>query len=112
MKITILGRDVDIRYNVATQIAYERITGKPIQTIADQQLGDVTAIAFASIVANNPGCDLTMEDILYRASSAEFGALTSALNAEIMAWAGIPTIAEAHVPPADEGADADSKKKA
>ena len=48
-----MGKDVDIAYNMATQIAYEEITGKAFDTESLNKASNMMALYYACILANN-----------------------------------------------------------
>lgn len=85
-KITILGKEVTIAYNIATQIAYEEITGTAFDPSALEKTGNMMALFFACILANNRDTTLTMDDLLTDADAGDIKVLREAVLDSFHEW--------------------------
>lgn len=88
--IKFLGKDIKVAFNMATQIVYEKITGKAFTEDVLQSTEQVVTLYYAVILANNPTIDITLDDILTKAKGGEIGALSAALTESFLDWAQIP----------------------
>lgn len=88
--IKFLGKDIKVAFNMATQIVYEKITGKAFTEDVLRSTEQVVTLYYAVILANNPTTDITLNDILTKAKGAEIGALSAALTESFLDWAEIP----------------------
>ena len=107
-KIKLLGKDVNIAFNLATEIAYEQITGEAFGIEKLSFTKNAVALYMAAIIANNPDIDITTEDIISKASGTEVKALSDAIYAEMKAWMDIPDVMVEKV----EAKDEDEEKNA
>lgn len=105
-KINLLGKEVNIAFNLATEIAYEQITGEAFGIEKLSFTTNAVALYMATIIANNPDIDITTEDIISKASGAEVKALSDAIYAEMKAWMNIPDVMEEK----EEAKDEDEEK--
>lgn len=102
-KIKINGEDLTIKFNFATELSYEELTGKVFDAgeILPQdetpKSADVIKLALACVIANNPDAKTDGEYILHEATREEVTELIQATIKEMMVWLGVPTIAEEHV---------------
>lgn len=93
-QVTILGEDVNIAYNLATQIIYEKITG---HTINLEQLGMTSVnstLLYASIIANNDDTNINYDRFMDDVDSKELTAGINALSDSIAEWYDLPKIME------------------
>lgn len=107
-KITINGEELAIAFNLATELAYEKLTGKLFvakEVIpADDNPGsdNIIKAAIACVIANNPDAKTDGDYILLHATRDEAKQLIATVLKEMLTWLGVPEIAEAHIPkPAD-----------
>ena len=91
-KINLLGKEVNIAFNLATEIAYEKITGEAFGIEKLSFTTNAVALYMAAIIANNPDIDINTEDIIGKASGAEVKTLSDAIYAEMKAWMNIPDV--------------------
>lgn len=90
--INILGRQVNIAYNIAVQILFEDIVGKSL-TEADFTLTrNSLALYYACISVNNKDTDITIDDLMYNVSGDEMATLRVAVTESISEWSHIPSI--------------------
>ena len=78
--LTILGQEVIIMFNMAVQISFEEITGKPFSEIDTNVSKDSLALAYSAIIANNPDCNITVDNLMHDASGAELNAVIKAIS--------------------------------
>ena len=90
-KITLNGSTVNIAFNMATQIGFEEISGKPFHEIDVNHVKDKMALFAAVILANNPKADFDTEWLMKDATQAELNQLEKAVFEEVNKWAGIPS---------------------
>ena len=102
-KINLLGKEVNIAFNLATEIAYEQITGEAFGIEKLSFTKNAVALYMAAIIANNPDIDITTEDLISKASGAEVKALSDAIYAEMKAWMNIPDIMDEREEKKEEG---------
>ena len=107
-KINLLGKEVNIAFNLATEIAYEQITGEAFVIDKLSFTKNAVALYMAAIIANNPDIDITTEDIISKASGAEVKSLSNAIYAEMKAWMNIPDV----MTEKEENKDEDEEKNA
>lgn len=84
--INVLGRTIDIAYNMATQIAYEEITGKPFDVADMDRTGNTMALYYACIVANNKDTDITFDELIGNADASDITTLREAVTASFSDW--------------------------
>ena len=89
--ITLNGSTVNIAFNMATQIGFEEISGKPFHEIDLSLVKDKMALFAAVIFANNPENDLDTSWLMKEATQAELSKLEKAVFEEVNKWAGVPS---------------------
>ena len=87
--INFLGKDVVICYNMATQIAYEEITGNTFDVADLNKTSNAMALYLACIFANNPETDITLDNILKDATANEIKTLQNAVLDSFKEWCGV-----------------------
>ena len=88
--LTILGHEVVILFNMAVEISFEEIAGKPFSEFDLKSSKDVLALAYAGIIANNPDVEITANDLMYKASGAELAAVINTITESFIEWNNIP----------------------
>lgn len=88
--ITILGETLTIAFNMAVQISFEEITGKPFSEIDTNVSKDSLALAYSAIIANNPDCNITVDNLMHDASGAELNAVIKAISDSFVEWNKVP----------------------
>ena len=89
--IKINGSNVVIAFNMATQIGFEEISGKPFHEIDLSLVKDKMALFAASILANNPKTDFDTGWLMKYATQAELNQLEKVVFEEVNKWAGVPS---------------------
>ena len=88
--ISILGHEVVITFNMAVQISFEEITGKPFSDINTDSSKDNFALAYAAIIANNPDTKITADNLMRDISGAELKDLLQAISDAAVEWNEMP----------------------
>lgn len=84
--INILGQDVKISFNMATQLCFEEITGQSFSTAALDKTSNTLALYYACILANNEGIEITFDDLLDKASALDIKILREAVLESFSSW--------------------------
>ena len=77
-------------FNMAVQISFEEITGKPFSEIDTNVSKDSLALAYSAIIANNPDCNITVDNLMHDASGAELNAVIKAISDSFVEWNNVP----------------------
>lgn len=105
--ITILGRQVNIAYNMAVQILFEDIVGKSISDADFTLTRNSLALYYACISVNNKDTDITIDDLMYNISGEEMSTLRVAVTESISEWSHIPSIMDDDKKEGDEASKKD-----
>lgn len=92
MKVTILGETIDIRFNMAVEIAYEEITDEPFSIDRLNRQKNTLALGMAAIVVANPDTEITVERLMHEASGVEMGKLNRAVLKSMTEWLTVPKV--------------------
>ena len=84
--INILGKDVKIAFNMATQLCFEEITGQAFSTAALDKTSNTLALYYACIIANNDDTTITFDDLLDRATAKDIKILREAVLDSFRSW--------------------------
>lgn len=103
--INIIDKEVKIAFNLATEIAYEQITGEAFGIEKLSFTKNAVALYMAAIIANNPDIDITTDDLISKASGKEVKALSDAIYAEMKAWMNIPDVMDEQEEKKEEDAE-------
>lgn len=90
-KITILGCEVIIVFNMAVQITFEEISGKPFAEIDNNSSKDILALAYSAILANNPDTSITIDKLMHEASGKDMAELLNAVTESFIQWNKMPS---------------------
>lgn len=108
-KITILGCEVIIVFNMAVQITFEEISGKPFAEIDNNSSKDNLALAYSAILANNPDTSITIDKLMHEASGKDIADLLNAVTESFIQWNKMPsTLADDEDHPADNSDNPDN----
>ena len=77
-------------FNMAVQISFEEITGKPFSEIDTNVSKDSLALAYSAIIANNPDCNITVDNLMHDASGAEINGVIKAISDSFVEWNKVP----------------------
>ena len=89
-QITLLGETLTIVFNMACQIAFEEITGKPFNDFDSQKSKDILALDYAVISVNNPDSNITADRLMREANAQDMKTLNNAITAALMDWNDMP----------------------
>lgn len=101
-KIKINGEELNITFNLATELAYEEVTNTPFDAsdIFKENKVNTKALVYASIacvIANNPDAKTDADYILRQATREEVNELVKTTTTALIDWLNIPAISDAHV---------------
>jgi hypothetical protein len=109
MKVKFLGEEIDIKFNMAVEIAYEEITGEPFNIEALSKTKNTVALDMAAIIVANPDTSISIEDLMTKANGKEIGDLNNAVIATMTEWLQIPKVA-ADVEAGEEQSDVNDEQ--
>lgn len=89
-QITLLGETLTIVFNMACQIAFEEITGKPFNDFDSNKSKDILALDYAVISVNNPDTEITADRLMREANAQDMKILNNAITSALMDWNDIP----------------------
>lgn len=89
-QITLLGETLTIVFNMACQIAFEEITGKPFSDFDSNKTKDILALDYAVISVNNPDTEITADRLMREANAQDMKILNNAITSALMDWNDIP----------------------
>lgn len=98
-KITILGEEITIKFNMAVELAYEEIAQKPFDLKELKSQKESLALYIAAIITNNPDTKITFERLVNEATGPEIALLQKTVIEAMTEWLQIPA-----VEPVDEAA--------
>ena len=97
-KITVMGEELTIKFNMAVQIAYEDITGRPFNLDDFKIKKFMPALFMAAIIANNPKTKVTMDYLLSDATVDEVHDLDVAISETMSDWLHISDVIHVEKP--------------
>lgn len=89
-KIQLNGISLTIAFNMASQIGFEEISGKPFSQFDENSSKDTIQLATAVIIANNPDTEFKTDWLMRGATAKEIVELTTTIYKEMEKWAGVP----------------------
>lgn len=91
-KVKVLGHELDIMFNMAVQIEFEEISGKPfdIKTLDTQTA--TMQLCYASLKVSNHKVPFTFEDMVNIIDVEETASLKDAVFDEFREWYKIPKV--------------------
>lgn len=92
MTIEILKEKLDIRFNMAVELAYEEITGEEFNVESLKKMKNTIALGMAAILVANENTEITIERLLKEANGHEIGALNKAVLDSMTEWLAIPEV--------------------
>lgn len=92
MTINILNEEIDIRFNMAVELAYEEITNEPFNIESLNKMKNTLALDMAAIIVAKEDTQITIERLMKEANGKEIGQLNNAVITEMMAWLQIPAV--------------------
>lgn len=101
-KVKILGEELDIRFCMAVELAYEEISGEAFSLDGLKSARNRMALMMAAVLVSSPGTAITAERLLREATGPETAALQGAVLESMTRWLEIPAVAAAAGPEAPE----------
>lgn len=110
IKVTFLGEELNIVFNMGVQIGYEDIIGKPFDILTvGQTAASRAALYQAAIITGNPDKKFDFDKILEHATFRDLDPVDKAVAECMTEFFGIPVLAEQHVPEPTEEEKEDPK---
>jgi len=104
-KVTILGKKMKIFFNMAAEIEYEELSGKPFDLQEMNTQKATMQLCYAVLKVSNDNMPFTIDEMNRKATFSETAELKAAVIEAMNEWLGIPPVmaeeAEAQ-PPAEE----------
>lgn len=91
-RIAILGEEVNVRFNMAVQLAYEEMLDEPFDLSSLTHRKQQVALYLAVIIANNPDTAITYDRFTHEATACEVNALDAAIGEAMATWFNIPKV--------------------
>ena len=103
-KITILGHDLNVSFNMAAEIEYEELSGKPFDLEKMNTQKATMQLCYAAMKVSNDKVPFTIGEMNRKATLSETAELKSAVIDAMNEWLGIPAVMaeEAQAQPAGE----------
>jgi len=102
-KINILGHELNICFNMAVEIEYEELSGKPFDLQQMDTQKATMLLCFASLKMSNDKVPFTFDQLNRDATFSETAELKSSVIKAMNEWLGIPAVmAEETHPTAEE----------
>lgn len=111
-KVTVLGETIDIRFNMAVEIAYEDIANEPFNVQSLERQKNIVALCMAVIIVNNPDTKITTEQFIREVPSDEYNAIVSTVIEAMTEWMKIPFVIPQDKPSEEETEKAEDSKNA
>lgn len=90
--VSILGEEINIKFNLAVECAYEKIAGKPFDLNDLVSQTSSTALYMAAIIESNPDTAITVERLMREATGPEIEQLSKAVVAAMTEWLDMPDV--------------------
>lgn len=100
-QIELFGETLDIAFNMAVEIAYEEISGKPFSVDDLNSVKNTVSLYYAAILVNNPDTNIQPDDLLKKATASDVVTLRTAVFGAFEEWCNIPEVMKKEEGPAD-----------
>lgn len=103
-KIKILGHELNIIFNMAVEIEYEDLSGKPFDLQQMDTQKTTMQLCYATLKVSNNNVPFTIDEMNRKATFSETAELKAAVIKAMNEWLGIPAVMseEAQAQPAGE----------
>ena len=103
-KITILGHDLNVSFNMAAEIEYEELSGNPFDLEKMNTQKATMQLCYATLKVSNDKVPFTIDEMNRKATFSETAELKSTVIEAMNDWLGIPAVMteEAQAQPAGE----------
>lgn len=109
-KITLLGEEIDIRFNMAVMLAYEEIMGEPFLGSEFQTLKSRYALLLAAVINSKPDTRITADALLKEAGWTEIQTALETVTELMSEWFDIPGVMKAENDDEDDKENAEKPK--
>lgn len=100
--VTILGHELNISFNMAVEIEYEELSGKPFDLQQMDTQKATMQLCYAVMKVSNDKVPFTFEELNRKATFSETTALKAAVIEAMNDWLGIPAVMAEEAKPAAE----------
>lgn len=100
--VTILGHDLNIIFNMAVEIEYEELSGKPFDLQQMDTQKATMQLCYAAMKVSNDNVPFTIDEMNRKATFSETTALKAAVIEAMNDWLGIPAVMAEEAKPAAE----------
>lgn len=101
--VTILGHVLNISFNMAVEIEYEELSGKPFDLRQMDTQKATIQLCYAVLKVFNDKVPFTIDEMNRKATFSETKALKAAVIEAMSEWVGIPAVMAEEAQPAAEG---------
>ena len=93
-KITVLGHELLLAFNMAAQIEFEELSGQPfgIETLGTQKA--TMQLCYAALKVSNESVPFTFEEMIRDINVEDTAAIKNAVTSAMNAWYKIPDVIE------------------
>ena len=91
-KVTILGHDLNVNFNMAAEIEYEEQSGKPFDLEKMNTQKATMQLCYAVLKVSNDKVPFTFEELNRKAKFRETTELKAAVIEAMNDWLGIPSV--------------------
>jgi hypothetical protein len=91
-KVTILGHDLNVSFNMAAEIEYEEQSGKPFDLEKMNTQKATMQLCYAVLKVANDKVPFTFEELNRKAKFSETAELKAAVIEAMNEWLGIPAV--------------------
>lgn len=110
-QVTILGEEIDIRFCMAVEIAYEEITGEQFNIESLNSQKNSIALYMAAILTAKPDTEITVDRLMKEASGQEIVHVATAVVNSMTEWMRMPTIIPDDDPQPEDEEEAEGDKQ-
>ena len=100
--VTILGHELNISFNMAVEIEYEELSGKPFDLQQMDTQKATMQLCYASMKVSNDNVPFTIDEMNCKATFRETAELKAAVIEAMNDWLGIPAVMAEEAQPAAE----------
>ena len=104
-KVTLFGKDYTIAFNMAVQIRFEEMSGKPFDLTTMETQTATMQLCYASLKESNDNLPFTFEEMTKRLTMSETADLKNAVIEAMNAWFGIPKVMQDEDQPQEQEDD-------
>lgn len=91
-KVNILGHDLNVSFNMAAEIEYEELSGKPFELEKMNTQKATMQLCYAVLKVSNDKMPFTIDEMNIKATCSETTALKTSVIEAMNEWLGIPAV--------------------